>query len=87
MKETEKQFLLRLFRKIPGYSSDYHVKLSVPKHNSSAEHILCHREIGNNTYNGTTWQIKFTIYSIDHTGTYKLQLALATAHESELQVR
>ncbi|KAI6687906.1 hypothetical protein NL676_024734 [Syzygium grande] len=45
------------------------------------------REIGNNTYNGTTWQIKFTIYSIDHTGTYKLQLALATAHVSELLVR
>ncbi|XP_030542772.1 rhamnogalacturonate lyase-like [Rhodamnia argentea] len=45
------------------------------------------RETGNNTYNGTTWQIKFTIYSIDHTGTYKLQLALATAHISELQVR
>ncbi|KAL3733040.1 hypothetical protein ACJRO7_022547 [Eucalyptus globulus] len=45
------------------------------------------RETGNNTYNGTTWQIKFTIYSIDHTGTYKLQLALATAQISELQVR
>ncbi|KAM7514480.1 hypothetical protein LguiA_004063 [Lonicera macranthoides] len=45
------------------------------------------RKIGENTYKGTTWQIKFKIENVDHTKTYKLRLALASAHRSELQVR
>lgn len=40
-----------------------------------------------NKYVGTTWQIKFNLYDIDLTGTYKLRLALASATLSELQVR
>ncbi|KAE8658678.1 Rhamnogalacturonate lyase family protein [Hibiscus syriacus] len=32
------------------------------------------------TYQATTWQIKFTLQDVDRTGTYKLLLALATAH-------
>ncbi|XVF36559.1 hypothetical protein REPUB_Repub19eG0068000 [Reevesia pubescens] len=39
------------------------------------------------TYQGTTWQIKFMLNNVDYTGTYKLRLALATAHLAELQVR
>ncbi|KAG6608125.1 Transcription initiation factor IIA subunit 2, partial [Cucurbita argyrosperma subsp. sororia] len=41
----------------------------------------------NNTYVGTTWKIEFKIDSPDTHGTYKLRLALATAHAAELQVR
>jgi rhamnogalacturonan endolyase len=37
-------------------------------------------------YQGTTWQIKFKLDQVDTTGAYKLRLALATAHVSELQV-
>lgn len=48
------------------------------------------RKIGDNTYKGTTWQIKFTLENVDQSetiGTYKLRLALASVHNSELQVR
>ncbi|XP_042987173.1 rhamnogalacturonate lyase-like [Carya illinoinensis] len=40
-----------------------------------------------NTYQGTTWQIKFTLDNLDPDGTYKLRLALASSTLSELQVR
>ncbi|XP_059460382.1 probable rhamnogalacturonate lyase B [Corylus avellana] len=43
------------------------------------------RKKDDNTYEGTTWQIKFKLESVDGSGTYKLRLALATAHASELQ--
>lgn len=39
-----------------------------------------------NTYEGTTWQIKFKLDTLKE-GTYKLWLALATANGAELQVR
>ncbi|XP_052202444.1 uncharacterized protein LOC127808109 isoform X2 [Diospyros lotus] len=45
------------------------------------------RKIGEKKYKGTTWQIKFKLENINRTGTYKLKLALASAHYSELQVR
>ncbi|XP_062164026.1 probable rhamnogalacturonate lyase B isoform X2 [Alnus glutinosa] len=45
------------------------------------------RKKDDNTYEGTTWQIKFKLDNADESGTYKLRLALATAHASELQVR
>ncbi|KAM7514479.1 hypothetical protein LguiA_004062 [Lonicera macranthoides] len=45
------------------------------------------RKIGDDTYKGTTWQIKFKIENVDRTKTYKLRLALASAQRSELQVR
>ncbi|XP_051124617.1 uncharacterized protein LOC127246975 isoform X2 [Andrographis paniculata] len=44
------------------------------------------RKIGENSYKGTTWQIKFNLDSVDECGTYVLQLALASAHKAELQV-
>jgi hypothetical protein len=44
------------------------------------------RKINDDTYQGTTWQIKFKLDQVDTTGAYKLRLALATAHVSELQV-
>ncbi|XP_059460108.1 probable rhamnogalacturonate lyase B isoform X2 [Corylus avellana] len=45
------------------------------------------RKINDDTYQATTWQIKFKLHQVDTTGVYKLRLALATAHVSELQVR
>ncbi|XP_062164113.1 probable rhamnogalacturonate lyase B [Alnus glutinosa] len=40
-----------------------------------------------NTYQGTTWQIKFKLDDVDRNGTYKLRVAIASATISELQVR
>ncbi|KAK9930104.1 hypothetical protein M0R45_027160 [Rubus argutus] len=45
------------------------------------------RKTDNNTYNGSTWQIRFKLDNVDKNTTYKLRIALATAHVSELQVR
>lgn len=46
------------------------------------------RKMGNHTYQATTWQIKFEIENVTpSTGNYTLQLALASASASELQVR
>ncbi|GKV33542.1 hypothetical protein SLEP1_g42042 [Rubroshorea leprosula] len=45
------------------------------------------RKKADNTYEGTTWQIKFRLECVNPSGTYKLRLALATAHVAELQVR
>ncbi|KAK3016083.1 hypothetical protein RJ639_005678, partial [Escallonia herrerae] len=39
------------------------------------------------TYQGTTWQIKFKLDNVSQTGTYKLRVALASATLAELQVR
>lgn len=40
-----------------------------------------------NTYQGTTWQIKFKLDSVNQRGTYKLRVALAQAALAELQIR
>ncbi|KAE9457338.1 hypothetical protein C3L33_10774, partial [Rhododendron williamsianum] len=40
-----------------------------------------------NTFQGTTWQIKFKLDNVDQTGTYKLRVAIASATLGELQVR
>lgn len=45
------------------------------------------RNIGNETYVGTTWQIQFELDSVTHPGNFTLQLALASATYSKLQVR
>ncbi|KAK7827968.1 rhamnogalacturonate lyase [Quercus suber] len=45
------------------------------------------RKTDNNTYEGTTWQIKFNLDNVDKSASYKLRVALATAHNSDLQVR
>ncbi|KAK9930124.1 hypothetical protein M0R45_027179 [Rubus argutus] len=45
------------------------------------------RKKDENKYQGTTWQIKFTLDNVDQNGSYKLRLALASATLSELQVR
>ncbi|XP_077215008.1 uncharacterized protein LOC143849729 [Tasmannia lanceolata] len=45
------------------------------------------RKKENNTYEATTWQIKFNLGSINKNGSYKLRLAIAMASVSELQVR
>jgi rhamnogalacturonan endolyase len=43
--------------------------------------------MGNHTYQATTWQIKFEIENATpRTGDYTLQVALASASASELQV-
>ncbi|KAL6959560.1 rhamnogalacturonan endolyase [Sarracenia purpurea var. burkii] len=45
------------------------------------------RNVGNKTYVPTTWKIVFDLDDVTETGTYTLQLAIASAHEAELQVR
>ncbi|KAM5575240.1 rhamnogalacturonate lyase [Rosa sericea] len=45
------------------------------------------RKTGNNTYKGSTWQIRFNLDNVNKNTTYKLRVSLATAHVSELQVR
>ncbi|XP_044488224.1 probable rhamnogalacturonate lyase B [Mangifera indica] len=45
------------------------------------------RDIGNRTYEATTWQIMFELPYVDNQGNYTLQVALASATDSELQVR
>ncbi|CAL0327329.1 unnamed protein product [Lupinus luteus] len=45
------------------------------------------RKKDDNTYQGTTWQIKFQLSNVNKNSTYKLRLALASATFSELQVR
>ncbi|PON32376.1 Rhamnogalacturonate lyase [Parasponia andersonii] len=45
------------------------------------------RNIGNETYQGTTWQIVFELENVIRPGNYTLQLALASASNMELQVR
>ncbi|KAM7266592.1 hypothetical protein ACFE04_004489 [Oxalis oulophora] len=44
------------------------------------------RKKDNNTYEGTTWQIKFALDKV-HEGTYTLMLSLATANAATLEVR
>ncbi|KAL8131044.1 uncharacterized protein LOC141711378 isoform X2 [Apium graveolens] len=45
------------------------------------------RKADNDMYIGTTWQIKFKLGNLDHSGIYKLRLALASATMSKLEVR
>ncbi|XP_015890516.4 uncharacterized protein LOC107425105 [Ziziphus jujuba] len=45
------------------------------------------RSAANGTYEATTWQVMFTLESEPETGDYTLRLALASATDSELQVR
>ncbi|KAH7524807.1 hypothetical protein FEM48_Zijuj06G0158300 [Ziziphus jujuba var. spinosa] len=45
------------------------------------------RKVDNNTYQDTTWQIRFSLDAVEDSESYKLRIALATAHVSELQVR
>ncbi|KAA8531471.1 hypothetical protein F0562_006176 [Nyssa sinensis] len=45
------------------------------------------RNIGNKTYESTTWKILFDIQNVKRARTYTLRLALASANAAELQVR
>ncbi|CAN1317037.1 Rhamnogalacturonate lyase [Linum perenne] len=45
------------------------------------------RNVGNNTFRATTWKINFDLTTVNKNGDYTLQLALASATASELQVR
>ncbi|CAA2985951.1 probable rhamnogalacturonate lyase B isoform X1 [Olea europaea subsp. europaea] len=45
------------------------------------------RKVGENAYQGTTWQIKFELDSVDQSGKYTLRIALASANVSILEVR
>ncbi|XP_019182944.1 PREDICTED: uncharacterized protein LOC109177908 [Ipomoea nil] len=44
-------------------------------------------EEGNKTYVPTTWTIEFEVDNVDESGHYTLWVALASAHEAELQIR
>nr|XP_016448768.1 PREDICTED: probable rhamnogalacturonate lyase B [Nicotiana tabacum] len=61
---------------------------NVGTNNYSTDWFFAHvtRNIGNNTYNATTWRIIFSLESVDNTSNYTLQLALAAAQRAELQV-
>lgn len=50
------------------------------------ESPLHFRKKDNNTYQGSTWQIKFKLDDLDQSSTYKLRVAIASATFSELQV-
>ncbi|KAK4722561.1 hypothetical protein R3W88_012794 [Solanum pinnatisectum] len=39
------------------------------------------------TYQGTTWEIRFKLDSVNQSGTYKLRIAIASASLAEVQVR
>ncbi|XP_055816389.1 probable rhamnogalacturonate lyase B [Solanum dulcamara] len=45
------------------------------------------RNIGNNSYEATTWKIIFNLANVNNASNYTLQLALAAAQQAELQVR
>ncbi|KAM0971062.1 hypothetical protein ACFX2A_019349 [Malus domestica] len=45
------------------------------------------RNIGNHTYEPTTWKILFELQNLTNPGNYTLQLALASATNAEVQVR
>ncbi|XP_050234926.1 probable rhamnogalacturonate lyase B [Mercurialis annua] len=45
------------------------------------------RKKNDNTYQRTTWQIKFKLDNLDKNGIYKLRIAIASATLAELQVR
>ncbi|XP_065874912.1 uncharacterized protein [Euphorbia lathyris] len=57
--------------------------------NYSQDWFFAHvtREKGNNTYEATTWKIIFPLEEVKQSGNYTLQLALASAALSEIQVR
>ncbi|KAM3237643.1 hypothetical protein P3S67_012051 [Capsicum chacoense] len=55
------------------------------KQKTSYASILCRiKEDG--TYQGTTWQIRFKLDSVNQGGTYKLRIAIASATLAEVQV-
>ncbi|KAL3619596.1 hypothetical protein CASFOL_034508 [Castilleja foliolosa] len=62
---------------------------TVGESNYATDWLFAHvtRRKDDNTYQATTWQIKFTMDNIDTDGTYSLRLALASAAQAELQVR
>lgn len=44
------------------------------------------RKMHDNTYQGTTWQIRFNLDVVNKFEIYTLRLALASANQAELQV-
>ncbi|XP_043810975.1 uncharacterized protein LOC122723260 [Manihot esculenta] len=57
--------------------------------NYAKDWFLAHvnRKVGNTAYKATTWQIIFELKSVMQSGSYTLQIALASTTNSELQVR
>lgn len=49
--------------------------------------LLDYRKIADDTYQETTWQIKFKLEKVQKSSIYKIRIALATANVAELQVR
>ncbi|GAA0170119.1 lyase [Lithospermum erythrorhizon] len=45
------------------------------------------RKVGDKKFKSTTWRVKFKLDDVDQAGSYKLRIALASAHHSDLQVR
>ncbi|KAF5454361.1 hypothetical protein F2P56_024033 [Juglans regia] len=71
------------------YQDDQDLIYTVNISNYSKDWFYAHvtRKLNNQTYEGTTWQIKFELENATNDGNYTLQLALASAHFAEIQVR
>lgn len=75
------------FAQVTRYSFPSEFSITFPDSESLGIFVLDCRKNDDNTYQGTTWQIKFKLdCAANETETYKLRLALATAHAAELQV-
>ncbi|KAA8546657.1 hypothetical protein F0562_003112 [Nyssa sinensis] len=69
----------------PNHDLIYTVGVSQSQKDWFFAHVT--RNVGNQTYEPTTWQIQFDLENVNKRGTYTLQLALASASFAELQVR
>ncbi|KAK1301046.1 hypothetical protein QJS10_CPB13g00281 [Acorus calamus] len=72
---------------VPDPNPMYINKLYINHPDRFRQYGLWERKKDDNTYQATTWQIKFTLDNVTQNTTYKLRLALASATRSELQVR
>lgn len=80
---NEIHYLVILFLKFPvlHYHEWPHQHFEIAYQHSS----WC-RKTADNAYKSTTWQIRFDLDNVVEGGIYKLRLALASAHNSDLQV-
>ncbi|RWW65836.1 hypothetical protein BHE74_00026839 [Ensete ventricosum] len=75
-----------LYAWVPGFIGDYKSSINITVTSGYVEFLSCRKD-GQGSEQATTWQIRFRLDSVHPNGTYKLRVALAAAHLSELQVR
>ncbi|KAK8600954.1 hypothetical protein V6N13_059306 [Hibiscus sabdariffa] len=69
------------------HNLNYNKYTELPLTDAREDEIVNFRKKDDDKHEGTTWQIKFNLASVNRTGAYKLRVALATAYVAELQVR